>query len=323
VTDDGWRGLPEDKRTKVHRVRRLQWLTVIHVLAAAVVLYIALGSSQAMKAAWLDDMVGLFPPVAYLLALRYEERPPSKRFPYGFHRAQSIAFFWAAVALIGLGLFIFIDSVFKLVQLEHPTIGNVELFGRQIWLGWLMLPALAFSGVPQWLLARAKLPLAHELNDKVLHADAAMNRADWLAAGAAAIGVVGIAFGIWWLDSAAAVFIAIEITEEGVKHMRGVFFQLLGERPTTVDYERALPLGRRIETRVREFDWVSDARVRLREEGRVFFGEVFVETADAVKPSQVRELTRTVHDMDWRIREVMVTPVPDLDVDSELKGPED
>jgi cation diffusion facilitator family transporter len=323
VSTNGSPGLPKDQRAKLERVRRLQWLTVIHVLAAAVVLFLALGSSQAMKAAWLDDIVGLVPPVAYLLALRYEERPPSSRFPYGFHRAQSIAFFWAAVALIGLGLFIFIDSMMKLVTLEHPTIGNVELFGRQIWLGWLMLPALAFSGVPQWLLGRAKLPLAHDLNDKVLHADAAMNRADWLAAGAAAVGVVGIAFGIWWLDAVAAIFISVEIVEEGVKHMRGVFFQLLGERPTTVDYERALPLGKRIETRVREFDWVRDARVRLREEGRVFFGEVFVEPADSVTASQVRDVTRTVHDMDWRIREVVVTPVPDLDVDSELKGPED
>jgi hypothetical protein len=37
----------------------------------------ALGSSQAMKAAWLDDMIGLVPPVAYLVAMGYEERPPS------------------------------------------------------------------------------------------------------------------------------------------------------------------------------------------------------------------------------------------------------
>jgi divalent metal cation (Fe/Co/Zn/Cd) transporter len=62
-------------------------------------------------------------------------------------------------------------------------------------LGWLMLPALAWSGLPAVFLGRAKISLAEELHNKVLYADAKMNKADWLTASAAMVGVVGIGSG--------------------------------------------------------------------------------------------------------------------------------
>jgi cation diffusion facilitator family transporter len=315
------RDLPDERQRQLRKIKRLQWLTIIHVLAAGTVLIIVSGSSQAVKATWIDDLIGLVPPAAYLIAMRYDHRPPNRRFPYGFHRAQSIAFFWAAIALVFLGGYIVVESVIKLVTLEHPTIGTIELFGHDVWLGWMMLPALAFTGIPQYFLGRAKMPLAEELNDKILHADAAMNRADWLAASAATVGVIGMAFGLFWLDALAAIFIGAEIVEEGIKHMRGVYLQLLGERPTSVDYRETLDLPDRLEEVARELDWVRDARARLREEGRYIFGEVFVEPGDGGVPvDRLDEATRKLYEVDWRIRDVVVVPVRDLDVDSHLQG---
>jgi divalent metal cation (Fe/Co/Zn/Cd) transporter len=42
-----------------------------------------------------------------------------------------------------------------------------------------------------------------------------MNRADWMTASAAMVGVIGIGFGIWWLDSAAAILIALDVVRDG------------------------------------------------------------------------------------------------------------
>jgi hypothetical protein len=45
--------------------------------------------------------------------------------------------------------FILYDSVSKLLKFEHPPIDLVKPFGDQpIWLGWLMLAALAWSALP-------------------------------------------------------------------------------------------------------------------------------------------------------------------------------
>jgi len=60
--------------------------------------------------------------------------------------------------------------VLTLVRFEHPSIGLIELFGQQIWLGWLMIAALVYSGLPPVLLGRAKMRLAAALHDKVLFA---------------------------------------------------------------------------------------------------------------------------------------------------------
>jgi divalent metal cation (Fe/Co/Zn/Cd) transporter len=76
------------------------------------------------------------------------------------------------VALFGFGLYILGDSVFKLVMAERPNIQTVEIFGRRVWLGWLMIAALVYSVVPPFILGRMKMPLARELHDKALQTSA-------------------------------------------------------------------------------------------------------------------------------------------------------
>jgi divalent metal cation (Fe/Co/Zn/Cd) transporter len=190
--------LPPELQQTLRKARRLEWLTIAYLVSAVVLLALVLGSSQALKTAWAEDLLSLIPPIAFLLAMRFNSRAPTERFPYGFHRIVSIAHLCSALALFVMGTYLLIESIIKLVTAEYPTINSVELFGQTIWLGWLMLPALAWSGLPAVFLGRAKIPLAEELHNKVLYADAKMNKADWLTAGAAMVGIVGIGFGLWW-----------------------------------------------------------------------------------------------------------------------------
>jgi divalent metal cation (Fe/Co/Zn/Cd) transporter len=180
--------LPSELQQTLRRARRLEWLTIAYLVSAVVLLALVLGSSQAMKTAWIEDLLSLIPPLAFLLAMRFNTRDPTGRFPYGFHRIVSIAHLCSALALFVMGTYLLVESIIKLVTAEYPTINSVELFGQTIWLGWLMLPALAWSGLPAVFLGRAKIPLAEELHNKVLYADAKMNKANWLTAGAAMVG---------------------------------------------------------------------------------------------------------------------------------------
>jgi hypothetical protein len=72
--------------------------------------------------------------------------------------------------------------VAKQARFEHRPIGVVEPLGLgPVWLGWLMILALAWSAIPSVFLGRAKLPLATQLDDKVLYTDytdAKMNKAN-------------------------------------------------------------------------------------------------------------------------------------------------
>jgi hypothetical protein len=88
-----------------------------------------------------------------------------------------------------------------------------------------------------------------------------------------------------------------------------------------VDYRETLELPARLEEELRRLEWVSDARARMREEGRYILGELFVEPRDGEVPVKLLdEATRRLYGIDWRIRDVVLVPVHDLERDSELKG---
>ncbi len=122
--------LPPELQRTLRKARWLEWLTIAYLLSAVVLLALVLGNSQAMKTAWAEDLLSLIPPIAFLIAMRLTLRPPTGRFPYGFHRATSIAHLCSALALFTMGLYLLIEAVLKLVTAEYPTIGSVELFGQ-------------------------------------------------------------------------------------------------------------------------------------------------------------------------------------------------
>jgi cation diffusion facilitator family transporter len=305
--------LPPDLESTLRRARRLEWLTVVYMASAVVLLALVLGSSQAMKTAWIEDLLGLIPPVAFLVAVRFNTRGPTGRFPYGFHRIISIAHLCSALALFVMGTYLLVESIIKLLTAEYPTINSVELFGQTIWLGWLMLPALAYSALPSVFLGRAKIPLAEELHNKVLYADAKMNKANWLTAGAAMVGVVGIGFGLWWADAAAAAIISLDITKDGVSNLRRAVVDLMDQAPTTVDGDDADPLREELAAMLQDLDWVDEVDLRLREEGQVYFGEALVVPLDETKITEkIEAALKQARDLDWRIYDLALTPVREL-----------
>ncbi|HEX6347295.1 cation transporter [Umezawaea sp.] len=168
---------PADKADLHRRAVRLEWWTIGFFVAAITLLAVTLGQSQAMEAAWVEDILALTPPVAFLIANRYRNRAPSPEHPYGHHRSVAIAFLASALSLLVLGGYVLVDSVIRLVEGERPPIGLVEVFDVTVWLGWPMIAVLLLTMVPAILLGRAKIGLAEELHDKVLYADAEMNRA--------------------------------------------------------------------------------------------------------------------------------------------------
>jgi cation diffusion facilitator family transporter len=307
--------LPDEQERANRRAIRLEWISLAYWLSAIVLLYFTLGQSQAMKAAWIEDILALFPPIAFLVASRFRHRAPNGRFPWGYHRSITVAYVVATTALMALGLFILVDSVDKLLAGTHPPIGLVEVFDEQVWLGWLMLGTLAYSGIPPLILGRMKQPLSRDLHDKVLFADARMNRADWLTAGAAAVGVVGIGLGLWWADAVAAIVISLDIIHDGQRYLRESVADLMDERPKAYDESGPHPAVERIKQELQGIDWLVEAAVRFREHGHLVSGTIWVVPTDPGGPmtDRLEGLATRLHDLDWRVHDVVVAPVTSLE----------
>lgn len=309
-TSFGATDLPERQRDLLRRAVRLEWITLAFLAVTVALVGLTVGSSQAMRAALFEDLLSFIPPIAFLVAVRIIRTTPSERFPYGLHRTVGVGHLVSAVALTGMGTFLAVESVSTLVAAEHPTVGTVVVLGQVVWLGWLMIGVMALTIVPPIVIGRTKIRLAEQLHDKLLYADADMNKADWTTAVGSIVGVTGIGLGIWWLDAAAALFIAVGILRDGLRNLRIAVLDLIDHRATTVDHDRPHPLERRLLRRMRSLAWVDDAGCRVRDQGHVLHAEVFV-VARRGRVSQRRldRAARIARALDWKLQDVVIVPV--------------
>lgn len=312
--DNSKYGLPPDKEEKIEKAKRLEWWSLSLLLTIILALGFTMGSSQAMKAMWIEDTLSLVPSTAVLIGIYFRRKRPNERFPYGYRRAIQICFLTGSVALFGFGVYILVDSVLKLVMAHHPSIQTIEIFGTRVWLGWLMIAALTYSVIPPFILGRMKLPLSKELHDKTLHTSASIDKGDWLAGLAGILGILGIAYGYWWADAVAAGLISFEIVKDGFSTLRNSVEQLMNMRPTDVENKEKDPIFDKVQEEINKLDWVKESRVRLREDGDVISGEAFVVPRDEMNlMEKLGQAGERVKSLDWRIYDFNIVPVSSLD----------
>lgn len=302
---------PPEKERDRRKAIVLEWMTLAGMGSVVLVVYFVLGNSQAMRTAWIEDMIGLVPAIIYLVAAHVERRNPTAGFPFGFYRSFSIAYLFGATATLFVGLYLLAESAAKLIMQEHPTIGLMSVFGYDVWAGWLMIAALIYSIIPPVALGRLKIPVAHTIHDKLLLADATMQKADWLADLAAIAGIIGISFGLWWADAVAAAIISLDVAYDGGSHVLRAMRDLLDQTPRTLDRADPYPGIGKIRDAVLTLDWVEQAKVELREEGRLLTGTIYVTPragADAIE--RLEEISRVARACDWRVYEPVVALVP-------------
>ena len=64
--------LPPELRDTLKRAERLEWWNIAWTISIIAVMGLVLGQSQTMKTAWIEDTLGLVPPIAFLVAARME-----------------------------------------------------------------------------------------------------------------------------------------------------------------------------------------------------------------------------------------------------------
>lgn len=297
-------GIPAAIADDVRRGERLEWWTLAWMTSVVAVMWLVMGSSQAMKAAVIEDLLSLVPAIVFLLSAHWERKHPGARFPFGYRRANSLAFLVAATALLSVGGFLVYESVTTLVRQEHPTVGGITLFGHTIWLGWLMIAALAYSVVPPMILGHLKHPIATRIRDKVLHTDALMQKADWQTGLAGIAGIIGIGLGWWWADATAALFISLSIIKDAVGALEKAVAELLDGTPRSLDSNAVSEDAERLIAALKAR--FGDVDVRLRETGRYIAAEV-----DCAPPRVVPTAEDLMgKELAWRLASLTFRPEP-------------
>ncbi|WP_022869766.1 cation diffusion facilitator family transporter [Yaniella halotolerans] len=310
----GLHDLPQEQQDAFAKAKRLERISILVRVFTVPIIFALAGSSQAMKASWIEDSLGFIAPIAFLIAARLVYRQPTPRHPYGYHRAFGVGHLVAAVALLTFGGYLLVDSAMGLLTGEHPPIGMMELFGISFWSGWLMAAASIIVVIPLVILGRMKIKLAPLLHNKMLQADAAMDKADWMTGIATGVGILLVGAGIWWADVAAAIIISFDILRDGFNNLRSSLSDLIDTRITTTDSIEPHELLAEVRERTEALDWVKEAEVRARDQGQVFHTEVFAVPHEGKMPS-VKELEddrEYLSDLDWKLHDLVIIPVAEL-----------
>lgn len=298
------RNFPAEIEEDMRRAIRLEWWTIGWTLSIVVVLFMVMGSSQAMKSAWLEDISALMPATIFLISVHFERKDPDQLFPFGYKRVNGLAFLAAACVLGGLGLYLIYDSVSALLATKHPTFGPITLFGETIWIGWIMIAGLAYSVVPPVILGRMKLPLARRIQDKVVHTDALMQKADWMTGLSAFVGIVGAGFGLWWADSAAALVIGADIVRDGFRAAQAAVAELADGLPRELGSPKPSDEGKQLHAHLQSLFPNTD--VRLRESGRYIEAEL-QGIDDVPREVDPRDYWPGDADRAWRLAKICFT----------------
>ncbi|WP_131781008.1 cation transporter [Legionella gresilensis] len=301
---------PKELKAQYSKAIFYEWISLFYMISAATFSFLVMSNSQTMKTVWLEDSLGIIPPLSFLVASKIVNRKANKTFPYGFHRVTSMAYFTSSLALFALGIYLLIDGSIVLLKQEHPSISSVVFLNHTIWLGFLMIAALCWSSIPSTVLGHIKIPLAHYLYDKVLYADSKMNKASWTAGFASILGILGIGLGYWWADAVVGILISLSIINDGYSNFKKSILDLLDEVPKTLEGDKTDPLIQEVEAIVKRQDWVESVALRFRDEGHVFFGDIFVTSKHkSIEIKKLSELQEEIKQHHWRLNDIVIMPV--------------
>jgi divalent metal cation (Fe/Co/Zn/Cd) transporter len=287
---------------------KYEWISFIYIISATLFSFLVMSNSQTMKTVWLEDMLGIIPPASFLIASKIIFQKPNKNFPYGFHKVNGIAYLISSLALFILGVYLLLDGSYVLMKQEHPKVPYITIFNHSIWLGYIMIIALLWSSIPSTFLGHMKIPLANNLYDKILLADAKMNKASWMGGFASILGIIGIGLGFWWADALVGMIISIDIIKDGYTHLKQAILDIIDEVPKSLENNKKTdPLILEVKALIKQEKWVKSIKLRFRDDGHVFFGEIFIETkSELVSTEIVKSLHNRIIQHHWRLHDIVI-----------------
>ena len=138
-------------------------------------------------------------------AVRIADRPADDEHHYGHGKIESISALAETALLFGLSVYVVYEAAHRLAAAGgHAIEATLVAFA-----------VMAGSVVIDFLRARALNRVARETNSEALEADALHFSSDMWSSGAVIIGLGGVALGYPWMDSVAAIVVAVFICIAG------------------------------------------------------------------------------------------------------------
>jgi cation diffusion facilitator family transporter len=197
-------------RSNPQRYRASLRVTIVSILAnivltAAQIAIGILGQSQALVADGIHTLSDLLTDFLVLFALSHGHRDADEEHPYGHARIETAVTLILSIALVAVGIGIAINAGIQFAQRQGFVTPSITTL-------WIALVTLAAKEV----LYHYTLRTAMRFDSDMLRANAWHHRSDAISSLIVVIGIGGTLLGFAYLDSVAAVLVALMIGKIGI-----------------------------------------------------------------------------------------------------------
>jgi len=267
---------------------RATWISLgaLAITALAQLALVVLTGSVALLADTIHNFTDALTAIPLLIAFRLGRRPPTRRYTYGYHRAEDLAGL-AIVMLIAVSAGL--AAVEALDRLRHPA--PIEHLGIVIAAG-----AIGFAG--NEAVAVYRIRVGRRIGSAALVADGLHARTDGLTSIGVVAGAIGVLAGFERADAIAALLITVVIAYTLVEASRTVLHRMLDgtDEPTIALIETAA-------AGVPGVEHVTDARARW--VGHQLRAELSIDVAPDLTVERGHQISE-------RVREALLRDVPRL-----------
>lgn len=253
---------------------------VAYILVSAMKLIVGnLANSEALRADGLNNFTDILASIAVLIGLRIAQKPADEEHRYGHWKAENVASLVTSFIMLLVGLQVLYSSILSVVHkhTEAPDM-TAAIIG--------ILSAIIMYGVYFF-----NKRLSEEVKSPGLLAAAKDNRSDaWTSIGTA-IAVFAASFNLGWLDSTAAIVVALLILKTAIDIFKeSVFLLSDGFDQTQLDqYNEAI-------SQIKQVQAVKSIK------GRSYGANIYLDITVTMKP----ELTvKESHDVADQIEELL------------------
>ncbi len=196
--------LRSETETRYQTARRVTVVgAVVNLVLAALKVALGwVGHSQALIADGMHSLSDLVSDGVVLVASKHGSRDPDPEHPYGHGRIETLA-------TVAVGLLLFLVTVGILYDASQRLLAPDQLLRP----GWLALSAAVVSVLAKEALTQYTLSAAKRIRSSLLRANAWHHRSDAISSVVVIIGVGGSMAGLQYLDSVAAIFVALMIAK--------------------------------------------------------------------------------------------------------------
>ncbi len=208
--------------------------------------------------------------------LKISQKRPTKKFSYGYYKAENLTAFLISVLIIFAGVTIIRESFSELFVKPELNIPLVAI-------GAAILDAIVMFSIGTY-----EVKIGKKINSQSLVADGRESRLHLLSSSLVLIGLFAAWLEISYLEGVMGILISLFIFEAGLSSAKDSIFALMDVSPSKENEEKIEKILNNI-SGVREFE-----NLRLRKSGPLIFGEVKIKIGKSIDVKRAYEISENI-----------------------------